>query len=143
MDFSFTNDAGEKQFVHLGSYGIGITRVMGVIVEKLSDEKGIVWPESVTPFAVHLIQLGETVKDEAEKLYSELTAKGIEVFFDDRAEVMAGEKFADADLIGIPLRVVVSERSLQNGGFEVKGRTQEKGEIFSKEALLSQFTARV
>lgn len=141
MDFSFTNEQGEKQFVHLGSYGIGITRAMGVIVEKLADEKGIVWPESVAPFAMQLVQLGEEAKDEAENLYGELTAKGIEVFFDDRADVQAGEKFADADLLGMPLRVVVSKRSLEAGGYEVKGRTEEKGQIMTKDALLEKLVA--
>ncbi len=130
MDFSFTNEKGEKQFVHLGSYGIGITRAMGVVVEKFSDEKGIVWPKSIAPFAVHLVQLGDT-KDDAEKLYATLSEKGIEVLFDDRMDVMAGEKFVDADLIGMPLRIVVSERSLKNGGFEVKGRTETESKVVS------------
>lgn len=142
MDFSFTNEKGEKQFVHLGSYGIGITRVMGVIVEKFSDEKGIVWPESVAPFAVHLVQLGESAKDEAEKLYDELSSKGIEVLFDDREDVQAGEKFADADLIGIPYRVVVSERSLKSGGYEVKGRTEETSKVVSRDELFSLLIPR-
>lgn len=130
-DFHFMNEAGEKQFVHLGSYGVGITRVMGVIVEKFADDKGIVWPESIAPFKVHLLVLGDGAKDEAEKLYADLTAQGIEVLFDDRISAQAGEKFADADLIGIPHRIVVSDRSLTSGGVEYKHRTEEKGEVMS------------
>lgn len=139
MDFAFTNESGEKQFVHLGSYGIGITRVMGVIVEKFSDDKGIVWPESVAPFKVHLLTLGdsEVVKMRAEKLYMELQETGIEVLFDDRAGVSNGEKFNDADLLGMPYRIVVSERSLKEGGFELKKRTADKGEIIPFESVIS------
>jgi prolyl-tRNA synthetase len=136
MDFSFTNEEGEKQFVHLGSYGVGVTRVMGVIVEKLSDEKGIIWPESVAPFRVHLLQLG-TASEAAEKLYTTLTDEGIEVLFDDRADSMAGEKFADADLIGIPYRIVVSEKSLAKGGYELKKRSEEQSEIVDLEKLMA------
>ncbi len=132
-DFTFTNEAGEKQYVHLGSYGVGITRVMGVVVEKFADEKGIVWPESIAPFAVHLVALG--AKEEAERIYSELTGQGIEVFYDDREGVSAGEKFADADLIGIPHRIVVSDRSIQNGGVEYKHRTSAESKIMKPEEI--------
>jgi len=122
----------------MGSYGIGITRLIGTIVEVLSDDKGIVWPESIAPFQVHLVQLGEGAKDDAEKLYADLTAQGIEVLFDDRLGAQAGEKFADADLIGIPHRVVVSERSLAAGGVEYKHRTnKEKGEVMSIGSVLA------
>jgi prolyl-tRNA synthetase len=136
MNFTFTNEAGEKQYVHLGSYGIGITRIMGVIVEKMSDEKGIVWPESVAPFKVHLLQLNDSVKEEAAKAYEMLVNSGIEVLFDDRPDISAGEKFADADLLGMPYRVVVSEKSLDKGGYEVKKRTEEKSEIVDLDGLL-------
>ena len=141
MDFSFTNEQGNKQFVHLGSYGIGITRVMGVIVEKFADERGIVWPESVAPFRVHLLLLNESAKSEAEKIYHDLSTQGIEVLFDDRLDVQAGEKFADADLLGIPHRVVVSERSLASGGVEYKHRTEEKGAVLPFPDLLSKLHA--
>ena len=147
MDFSFTNEKGEKQFVHLGSYGVGITRVMGVIVEKFADEKGIVWPESIAPFTVHLVALGAT--EVAEKVYTTLLDAGIEVLFDDREGVTAGEKFADADLMGMPYRIVVSERSLAAGGYEVKKRTDalgrpvEKGTIISHDQLIQFLTPTV
>ena len=101
---------------------------MGTIVEVLSDDKGIIWPASVAPFQVHLIGLGEDISH-AEALYSTLSEKGIEVLFDDRVGVSAGEKFADADLLGMPWRVVVSKRSLEQGGAEVKRRTDTEGRV--------------
>ena len=125
---TYKNDAGEETPVFMGSYGIGITRLMGTVVEVLSDDKGIVWPASIAPFAVHLVALGEDMT-EAESVYKELTNKGIEVLFDDRSGVMAGEKFADADLLGMPLRIVVSKRSLENGGAEIKKRIETEGRI--------------
>jgi prolyl-tRNA synthetase len=99
---------------------------MGIIAELFADEKGLAWPESVAPFAVHLISLGEN--ERAQKIYDELIQQGIEVLFDDR-EAQAGEKFADSDLIGIPWRVVVSKKSLAAGGVEIKRRSEEKSEI--------------
>lgn len=135
-DFAFTNEVGEKQYVHLGSYGIGITRVMGVVVEKFADEKGLVWPASVAPFQVHLLGLGEDIT-EASRVYDELVANGVEVLFDDRIGVSAGEKFADADLLGMPMRVVISKRSLENGGAEVKGRTDSDGTIVALTDLVT------
>lgn len=134
-DFYFKNEAGEKQYVHLGSYGIGVTRVMGVVVEKMSDEKGIIWPESIAPFKIHLMFLGEKGKVEAEKIYKNLTENGIEVLFDDRDDVSAGEKFADSDLIGVPYRVVVSDRSLESGGVEYKKRNSAESKVIRIEEI--------
>jgi len=133
----YVNENGEKKSIISGCYGIGVSRTMGVLVEIFSDDKGIIWPESVAPFKAHILVLGdkEEAKAEAEKLYKEMEKKGIEVLFDDRAGVSAGEKFADADLLGIPYRIVVSERSLKDGGYEVKKRTEEKGKIVAKEEL--------
>lgn len=132
----FTDEDGEKKSIISGCYGIGISRTMGVIAEIFSDDKGLIWPESIAPFKVHLLVLGnkDDVKKEAEDLYKKLVNENIEVLFDDR-EVSAGEKFADGDLIGIPYRVVVSERSLADGGYEIKKRTEEKGEIVKKDDL--------
>lgn len=116
----YKNDKGEEVPVWMGSYGIGITRVMGLLAETFADDKGLVWPESVAPFRVHLIEIGndnEDVKSEATELYRELGEAGVEVLWDDR-ELRAGEKFADSDLIGIPLRVIVSEKTLAAGKFE-------------------------
>jgi prolyl-tRNA synthetase len=139
FDLNYTDEAGEQKLVVMGSYGIGLGRLMGTIVEVLSDDKGIIWPESVAPFKVHLLALGEdeAVVKEANVVYESLLAAGVEVLFDDRAGVMAGEKFADADLLGMPYRVVVSARSLKENGVEVKKRTEEKGQVMPAAELIS------
>lgn len=135
FDLVYKNQAGENVPVFMGSYGIGITRLMGTVVEVLSDDKGIVWPASIAPFAVHLVSLGSN--NEGDKIYDALTAQGIEVLYDDRDGVMAGEKFADADLIGIPHRVVVSPRSLEKGGVEYKHRTKTESRIIAPTDIAS------
>jgi len=134
----YKNENGEEKEVIMGSYGIGLGRLMGTVVETLSDDKGIIWPESIAPFKVHLLVLGddESVKDEANNLYKYLLDNNIEVLYDDRIGPSAGEKFADSDLIGIPYRVVVSKRSLEDGGFEIKKRIEKGGKIMNKEELL-------
>ncbi len=136
MGFAFTDESGERKFVHLGSYGIGITRVMGVIAEKFADERGLVWPEAVAPFQVYLARLGESAEavKAADKLYDDLTGKGALVLYDDR-DARAGEKFADADLLGIPYRVIVSDKTLSAGTFELKARSAEKAEQVSMDQL--------
>ncbi len=138
FDLNYTDENGEEKSVIMGSYGIGLGRLMGTIVEVLSDDKGIIWPESVAPFRVHLLSLGEdeTVLNEAERVYKQMLDNGIEVLFDDRSGVSAGEKFADADLLGMPVRVVVSNRSMKENGVEVKKRTEEKGVVIALEDLL-------
>ena len=141
LNLTFTDEKGEKNPVFMGAYGIGLSRLMGTVVETLSDDKGIIWPESIAPFSVHLLVLGEDaeVKEEAEKVYESLSKAGVEVLFDDRADVSPGEKFSDADLLGIPLRAVVSARSLKEKGIELKKRTEEKGKIVSLDELLKIF----
>lgn len=131
LGLMYTDEAGEKKPVIMGSYGIGPARVMGTIVEAFADDKGLVWPEIVAPFKVHLLALGDTaaVKKEAEKLYTALEKKGIEVLFDDRSDISNGEKFNEADLIGCPWRVVVSEKSLEAGGAEIKARNSQETKI--------------
>lgn len=138
FDLSFVDEKGEKHTVLMGCYGIGLGRLMGAVVEALSDDRGIIWPEAIAPFKVHLLALGkeEDVKAQADKIYRDLADAGIEVLYDDRAEVSAGEKFSDADLIGIPYRAVVSARSLADNGIELKKRIEEKGQIVSLEDLL-------
>ncbi|HQO70797.1 MAG TPA: His/Gly/Thr/Pro-type tRNA ligase C-terminal domain-containing protein [Candidatus Paceibacterota bacterium] len=128
---------GREKLVIMGSYGIGLGRLMGTVVEVLSDDKGIIWPESIAPFKIHLLSLGkdEKVLQEAENLYKELTQKGIEVLYDDREDVSAGEKFADSDLMGIPFRVIISNRTVTEGGYELKKRTEEKERIVKREEL--------
>jgi len=138
---TYKNTEGVDVPVFMGSYGIGVTRLMGTIVEVLSDEKGIVWPEAVAPFKVHLLQLSETVATNAQEIYSQLLEKNIEVLFDDRIGLSAGEKFADSDLLGMPHRVVVSERSLAQGGVEYKKRDSAESTVISVEALIQSLTA--
>lgn len=136
FNLNITDEKGEQKEILMGCYGIGLSRAMGTIVEIFHDEKGMIWPESVAPFKAHLLSLGKN--EEAEKIYQELTSKGIEVLFDDR-EASAGAKFADADLIGIPYRIVISEKSLTAGGAEVKKRSEDKSEIVEIEKLFSYF----
>jgi prolyl-tRNA synthetase len=128
---------GREKLVIMGSYGIGLGRLMGTVVEVLSDDKGIIWPESIAPFKIHLLSLGkdEKVLQEAENLYKELTQKGIEVLYDEREDVSAGEKFADSDLMGIPFRVIICNRTVTEGGYELKKRTEEKERIVKREEL--------
>lgn len=138
LGLHYKNEAGEEVPVHLGSYGIGITRLMGVLVEIFADDKGLVWPKEVAPFQVHLVELGgesEEVHKEAEELYRTLTEAGVEVLWDDR-DARAGEKFADSDLLGIPLRVVVSQKSLAAGSFECVERGTGKALQLSASELL-------
>lgn len=139
FDLKYKDENGEEKLVIMGSYGIGLGRLMGTIVEALSDDRGIIWPESVSPYKVHLLSLGDdtNVKSEASKVYERLLNAGIEVLFDDRNEVSAGEKFADADLVGIPYRAVISARSVKENGIELKKRTEEKGKIVSADELIS------
>lgn len=134
FNLAVKNEKGEDNILLTGCYGIGLQRLMGTIVEIFNDEKGMIWPESVAPFKVHLISLGKD--EEAEKIYQELLANNIEVLFDDR-DLRAGEKFADSDLIGIPYRIVVSEKSLSTGGVEVKKRNEDKSEIIEVEKIFS------
>ena len=137
MGVWYTDSSGEKKPVYLASYGIGITRAMGVIVEKFADDKGIVWPASVAPFQVHLLYLG--VNEKAEEIHSALTAEGTQVLYDDR-DKGAGEKFADADLMGMPYQVIIGKRSLESGKAEVKNRATGSVEEVAFEKLSSYLT---
>ncbi|MFA6353753.1 MAG: aminoacyl--tRNA ligase-related protein [Candidatus Paceibacterota bacterium] len=138
FDLKYKNEKGEEKLIIMGSYGIGLGRLMGTVVEVLSDDKGIVWSPSIAPFSVHLLALGddETVLKEADKIYENLLKAGVEVLFDDRVGLSAGEKFSDADLLGMPWRAVVSARSLKEKGIELKKRTEEKGQIVSEDELI-------
>lgn len=132
----FINEAGKEQKYYMGCYGIGIGRTMAAVVEKYYDDKGIVWPESVAPYQVHLINL----KTKAEEIYKKLAEAGVEVLWDDREDVSAGVKFADADLIGIPVRLVVSERNKDK--IEWKKRDGEKTELLSLEVVIKRCQTR-
>jgi prolyl-tRNA synthetase len=133
FNLEFTDRDGSKKTGVMGCYGIGTSRLMGVIVEKFHDEKGIIWPEAVAPFKVHLIAL-KGVEERAEKLYQDLLQAGIEVLYDDR-EASAGVKFADSDLIGLPYRLVVSEKTLKEESVEVKKRGSEEAKLIKLENL--------
>jgi prolyl-tRNA synthetase len=133
----FTDEGGADKPVVLGSYGMGITRLMGVIAEHFADEKGLVWPEQVAPAKVYLARLGDSksVIDAADSLYKHLQKAGVEVLYDDR-EARPGEKFADADLIGLPYRVVVSEKTLTKQQYELKKRTESDVLYLTQEELV-------
>ncbi len=136
LDLKYRDETGKETPVFMGSYGIGPGRAMGVAVELFSDEKGIVWPKSIAPFTVHLVSLAASAKakKEADALYAKLQKDGVEVLYDDR-DARAGEKFADADLIGIPLRAVISDKT-PAGKVEIKERTSETPRIVSHAELL-------
>jgi len=135
----YTDEKGEDRQIIMGSYGIGVSRLMGVIAEQFSDEKGLVWPAEVAPAQVYLARLGDKpeVVKAADELYKELQSKGIEVLYDDR-DARPGEKFADADLMGIPHRVVISEKLVAANQFEVKGRLEADIQLVSKSELLAK-----
>ncbi len=141
FEFTYMTKSGEKAYPIMGCFGIGITRLMGVIAEALSDEKGIVWPEAVAPFRCHLLNLSTDdteVSAAVDALYEELTVKGIEVLYDDRVNIGAGGKFADSDLIGIPHRIVISKKTYAQEKFEYKMRTGSDAQLFSYEELMKQ-----
>ena len=136
----YKNSEGESAPVWLGSYGIGITRLMGVLVEKFSDDRGIIWPKSVAPFQVHLLCLDvgdKKIKSSADKIYNLLLKEGIEVLFDDRQAKTAGEKFADADLIGAPIRLVVSKKTEDAKSVEMKIRSEAKAKLVPSKSLIN------
>ena len=135
----YTDEAGNRKPVLMGSYGIGPTRVMGTIVETLADDKGIVWPESVAPFRFHLLNLladDEASKKIADELYADLEKKGTTVLYDDRS-VRAGEKFADSDLLGLPWRVNVGKETAATGLVELVNRATGEVKKISREELVA------
>lgn len=141
MGFTYADVDGKEQYVHLGSYGIGITRAMGVIVEKFADERGLVWPEQVAPYRVYLVRLGDEDKvvTAADDLYEQLQQAGIQVLYDD-TDRRPGEKFADADLLGIPHRVVVSAKTVEADKYEHKLRLSQDTELLSAAELKKRLT---
>src|SRR3989339_121000 len=136
LGLTYADEDGNVKPVIMGAYGIGPGRVLGTIVEVYHDEKGIIWPESVAPFHVHLISLckGEEMK-KADELYDMLVKKGVDVLYDDRAGVNAGSKFADSDFIGIPKRIIVSQKTLEKNSVEIKHRNEEKSELIGIDQL--------
>ena len=138
LGLTYKDEEGNEKPVIMGAYGIGLGRVMGTVVEMLADEKGIVWPESIAPFAVHLVELSQgdaTIRENADALYQDLKSAGIETLYDDR-DLRAGEKFADSDLLGIPYRVIVGKNTTDEM-IEVVRRNDGEKHTVSRQALLS------
>ncbi len=133
LDLCYNNEDGKRQKVFMGSYGIGPSRVMGVIAEKLSDDKGLVWPEEIAPYKYYLIGIGENGLKKAEEIYNQAPEN---IIFDDREKARNGEKFADADLMGIPYRVVVSDKTLENNQVEIKNRKTNETELLTLDEFL-------
>lgn len=133
LKLNFVDEDNSERPVLMGCYGIGPSRLVGVITELLGDEKGLVWPEDIAPARVYLATIGSdnAVTSAADKLYDELQAKGIEVLYDDR-DVRPGEKFADADLMGIPHRVVISPKTLEASRLEYKARTESESQMITE-----------
>jgi prolyl-tRNA synthetase len=139
LGLTYTDEAGAKKPVVMGCYGIGPTRVMGIIVETLADEKGLVWPETIAPFKYHLVSLGQKgdeISKAADELYTDLVNAGIEVLYDDR-DVRAGEKFADSELLGMPYRIIVGKEAAASEIFEVVNRATGAIEKKSRAELLA------
>ncbi len=139
MGLYYTAEDGTKQSLHIGSYGIGVTRAMGVIAEKMSDDKGLVWPKSIAPYIVYLVSIGDRGQAQAEAVYAELAAAGIEVLYDDRDE-RPGTKFADAELMGIPYRLVVSDRGIEAGEYELTDRVTSETRGVTPETLIDELS---
>jgi prolyl-tRNA synthetase len=142
LGLRYKDEKGKERPVVMGCYGIGPARLMGTVVEVLSDEKGIVWPKEVAPFPVHLIAItsgNADVEKEANRLYELLREHGIEALYDDR-DARAGEKFADADLLGIPTRMVVSEKTFTQGGVEVVSRATGASTLIPESGIVEYFS---
>lgn len=135
LDLNFIDENNSQQTVYMGCYGIGISRLMGVIAEKFADEKGLVWPDTVAPYQYHLIGIGKKGTDEAEKFY---VGREEAVLYDDR-DKRPGEKFADAELVGMPLRIVISDRTLENGEAEITDRKTGKSWMVALDELFEKF----
>lgn len=139
FELTYVDKNGKKNKVVMGCYGIGTTRTMGAIVEIHNDDNGIIWPDSVAPFKVHLVGLnldGEVMRKKAQKVYEELNKSGVEVLYDDRVDIGAGEKLSDADLIGIPIRLIVSKKTEDK--VEYKERVSDKIELLSQVEVLNR-----
>lgn len=134
----YTDEDGQQKPVFMGSYGIGPSRLMGLIAEHFSDDKGLSWPEQVAPYKVYLISIGD-VKAEADKLYDELKAAGVEVLYDDRNE-RPGVKFNDADLLGIPYRLTISQKLVDQNKLELKKRTEEEVNLLTSNQVIDKLT---
>lgn len=136
MGITYMDKDGVQKPIYLASYGIGITRVMGVIVEKYADERGIVWPESIAPAKVYLVSIGNRGAEAADVLYGELSSAGVGVLYDDR-DARPGEKFADGELMGIPYTLTVSDRLVDSGEYELKARATGEVKLLTRDELFA------
>jgi len=146
LDLCYADEDGSSKFVYMGSYGMSPSRLMGSCVELSHDEKGIIWPKSIAPFDLHLVEIsggGSEIKDEIEEIYQWLQERGFEVLYDDRDNKTAGEKFNDADLIGIPWRMVISKKTISQGGVELKNRKSGEVVLVKKEELINYLEKNV
>ncbi len=135
FDLTYTDEDGEDKPVYMGCYGIGVGRLMGAVLEVNSDEDGMIWPERLAPFKIHLIPIGEDGEKKAEEIYEKLS-DDFEILYDDR-DVSVGNKFADADLMGMPYRIVVSDKTLEKDSVEVKRRDSEEEKLVKIDNLKS------
>ena len=137
LDLAFNDEDGSRKFVFMGSYGIGPSRVMGVIAEKCADDKGLVWPESIAPYRFHLIGIGQVGVAKAAEIYESYPNQ---IFWDDRTSARPGEKFADADLMGLPHRVVISDKTLQNNQVEITCRSSGETKLLTVEEFINKLS---
>ena len=143
LELFYDDEDGNQQSIIMGCYGIGISRLVGMLAEHFADDRGLAWPEEVAPFQVYLAPIGvnDQVTKAADDLYKGLTNAGVEVIYDNR-DVRPGEKFADADLMGIPYRVVVSEKTLANNQYELKARTEDAAQFLDFESVIKKVAPR-
>ena len=144
LDATFTDADGNLQPAIMGCYGMGVGRVFAGMIEANHDERGIIWPQDMAPFQAHLVGLGfdkPGVRESAEQVYQQLRDAGIETLFDDREEGSAGVKFNDADLMGMPVRVTVSPRSIEAGGAEIKRRAEKDARVLRR-VFINRFEPR-
>lgn len=136
----FADEQGKPQKIVMGCFGVGPSRIMGTIAECLSDDRGLIWPREIAPYQVHLISLGRSEEDarRCDELYERMLQNGIEALCDDRGNVQAGEKLADADLIGIPYRIVVSKKTLEQDAVEFKARSGDEIKIIPLDKILDE-----
>lgn len=142
LQLTYRDEKGQEHPAVMGSYGIGLGRAMGTVVETFADEKGMVWPLSIAPFHVHLMEI-DSVKAESKTLYEQLRKQGVEVLYDDRQGITAGEKFADADLFGIPWRMVLSSKTRAKDSVELKARQSGEVQLVGKRELTQFMSANI
>ena len=150
LNLKYIDENGQEELVFMGSYGIGPGRLMGTIAELLSDDRGLVWPKNIAPYSVHIVSLeskDETIaariKTVSEGLYTDLIQSGIEVIWDDREGVSPGARFGESDLLGIPLRIVISEKTLAEDSVEWKKRANKEMQLVKIEEAKEKIEAWV